>query len=1274
MDFERAKKARTAARSWVSRTSNSILTLLKEPDSKERQASLTVQVKDFTKYLDRLEEAQTSLEFEVKEEELEDILNDAEDYKQRVIYPVQVKLETISASQSACVSESSISSNVEAKLPKLELPSFKGDVRTWTSFWEQFDAAVNQKEIPEITKFSYLKSLLKEEAKSAISGLPLTAANYQAAVDLLQERFGRPEKIIFHHVQDLLALQVAATPTVKQLWVFYNDLKAHVRSLEALGIDATRYGVILTPLILHRLPADLRMEWAREGDKRESDVDYLMTFLKTEIERRERSQVYADGDSSTSPPTGAALHTSERGGRKPPMDVFCVCGKCAYLTRCQAWKKLTFEERKAKLTALHRCVKCLKKSTKAAPHTFKDCKGTCKSCKGAHSVALCPELIAKDKQPDPVLASTSVSHTDVLLQTVKVPVKGKKGKIDAVILFDTGSNRSYVSQDFVNKVGPEWVEARELSYASFGTSTASPSENVNIYNLCLQGRNEDIFVNATCINTICSPLSQPKVPSHLLSKIANDVISIPAGKKIKIDILIGLDSYWRLMSGKMLFLSPELVAQRSALGWVVSGCVPSPGVGVNTPSHQLFCQTSVSDCQVFWDLDLIGIKETEFDSERRDPTLERFEEQIERVGDRYSVGLPWKEHSKHRLVNNKANAMKRLCSLSARLDKDEQLKQSYNAYFHDMLNEGVIEEVPLGNECSDDNPVFYLPHHPVMKESSVSTKVRPVFDASAKGYNRVSLNDCMDAGPNYLPDLPALLIRFRRWQYALSADIKKAFLQVAVHQADRDVHRFLWDVNGQVRDMRFTRVPFGNKGSPFLLMATIKHHLSLMEPSPAVSELSDNLYMDDFLSGADTESDAKVLFSDAQRIMHAAGMTLTKWGSNSQSIHTILGSEPSCAEPIGVLGMKWTQSGDYFSFSGPEPPKDICVTKRVVLSMISRLFDPLGLLLPFTIKAKCLFQSIWRLQADWDEVLSDVLRDAFTKWLEELKILKAWQVPRRFFSFLWSEKPQLVIHGFGDASQQAYGACVYLLAVHSDGSCETSIVMSRARVAPLKTVSLPRLELLAALLCARLVTYVREALRLPTQQKVHCWTDSEITLAWVQKDPSAWKLFVSNRVAAIQQLTHPSCWHHCPGKQNPADLLTRGISAMELKNSRLWLQGPVELMTAPIDNLSVKETVEEARSTTTCTAISGQVRIPVMDVTRYSTLVKAIRVTAWVLRFVKILKGNQIKGELSFQEMTESKLLLLRETQECHYGAEIKALASDKVIGQSSPIAKLSPF
>ena len=106
MDFERAKKARTAARSWVSRTSNSILTLLKEPDSKERQASLTVQVKDFTKYLDRLEEAQTSLEFEVKEEELKDILNDAEDYKQRVIYPVQVKLETISASQSVCVCQS----------------------------------------------------------------------------------------------------------------------------------------------------------------------------------------------------------------------------------------------------------------------------------------------------------------------------------------------------------------------------------------------------------------------------------------------------------------------------------------------------------------------------------------------------------------------------------------------------------------------------------------------------------------------------------------------------------------------------------------------------------------------------------------------------------------------------------------------------------------------------------------------------------------------------------------------------------------------------------------------------------------------------------------------------------------------------------------------------------------------------------------------------------------------------------------------------------------
>ena len=129
---------------------------------------------------------------------------------------------------------------------------------------------------------------------------------------------------------------------------------------------------------------------------------------------------------------------------------------------------------------------------------FKTCAGNCKHCQGKHSVALCPELI-KDKRIEHTFTTTCVSHTDVLLQTVKVPVKGKKRVVDAIILFDTGSNRTYVSQNFVDKVSPEWIEKQQLSYSSFGAESSSPTENVNIYNMCLQGEKGECSVSATCI-------------------------------------------------------------------------------------------------------------------------------------------------------------------------------------------------------------------------------------------------------------------------------------------------------------------------------------------------------------------------------------------------------------------------------------------------------------------------------------------------------------------------------------------------------------------------------------------------------------------------------------------------------------------------------------------------------------------------------------------------------------------------------------------------------
>ena len=258
------------------------------------------------------------------------------------------------------------------------------------------------------------------------------------------------------------------------------------------------------------------------------------------------------------------------------------------------------------------------------------------------------------------------------------------------------------------------------------------------------------------------------------------------------------------------------------------------------------------------------------------------------------------------------------------------------------------------------------------------------------------------------------------------------------------------------------------------------------------------------------------MFGEAYSIMLKASMVLSKCSSNSQVVSSLMlreyGVKYSELEAVKILGFKWVSQLDYFSFEGMEVPPDVITTKRVVLSMLARLYDPLGFLTPFTMFAKLLMQEIWLLGVDWDEGVPEQLHNQFVAWLNGLTHIKEWGIPRCYTGGPWKALRGIELHAFGDASEKGYGAAVYIRIPQGDGSFEVSLVVARGKVAPLKRVTLPRLELLGALLCARLVIFVSSALRLP-DVRYKCWTDSTVALAWVQGDSSKWKPFVANRVA-----------------------------------------------------------------------------------------------------------------------------------------------------------------
>ena len=300
--------------------------------------------------------------------------------------------------ESVLSSQSTSRRNV--KLPKLELPKFSGNVVEWPIFWDNFKAIVHESDLPPVSKFAYLQALLEGDAKACIQGLSPTARHYEIACDLLKERYGRTDKIIFAHIQGLLNLSPPNPKgrlTVPILWKMQDELLAHVRSLEALGITWDKYGLFLTPVILSRLPQDLRMEWAREGEGKESDLQFLLEFLKKELQRRERSDVFKevssvseadkksfvpDKRSSKSVPSVSALQSVSKGSGALGNCVFC--GKSHMSEKCWDILRLPLSELHKAILEAKVCFRCLDRN-----HFARMCKAKCSYCKGKHHQLCC---------------------------------------------------------------------------------------------------------------------------------------------------------------------------------------------------------------------------------------------------------------------------------------------------------------------------------------------------------------------------------------------------------------------------------------------------------------------------------------------------------------------------------------------------------------------------------------------------------------------------------------------------------------------------------------------------------------------------------------------------------------------------------------------------------------------------------------------------------------------------------------------------------------------
>ena len=677
----------------------------------------------------------------------------------------------------------------------------------------------------------------------------------------------------------------------------------------------------------------------------------------------------------------------------------------------------------------------------------------------------------------------------------------------------------------------------------------------------------------------------------------------------EVDILIGSDHYWKIVTGKSKKGESGPTAIQTKLGWVFSGPTGEGSPNVIYTSnlatiHTLKCASEEVECKndalvqelkKFWDLETLGIQPQ--------CVYEEFVESIKCKDNYYEVNLPWKpDHAE--LPDNYDLSKKRLHGLLKRLRNEPEVLKEYDNVIRDQLNKGIVEFASEPNE--DVKGVHYIPHHALIRQDKATTKLRVVYDASARSRGP-SLDDCLYSGPPLTQNIVDIMLRLRAHKVALTGYIEKAFLVIHVAESDRDALRFLWvdDINSpnpKIIPLRFTRVVFGVSSRPFLLNATVKHHVEQhKEKDPNfVETIPNSIYVDDLADRAQT----------------------------------------------------------------------VEATKRNVISVTSKIYDPMGFISPLSINFKLLFQELCEAKGDWDHPLEGTLKRTWQKLVDNLQEVHPVVIPRCYLTGIQEQVVSYELHGFCDASIKAYAAVVYLRII-TPTTRYVRLVTSKARVAPLTKQTIPRLELLSALVLARLMSVTEKALKsVIVISKVKCWTDSKVALYWITQQEKKWKQYVQSRVEEIRRLVPVEYWNHCSGVENPADISSRGILPTHLALSELWWSGPdwlastenpakenvnIEFMPDECRNeMKVKDQRALNKETVSALIVHGSKNSlsNIINCKDCSSLDRLLRVTAIVLKFIKMLK-SRVKGEhppitadVTTSDIELAQILWIKELQD----------------------------
>ena len=921
------------------------------------------------------------------------------------------------------------------------------------------------------------------------------------------------------------------------------------------------------------------------------------------------------------------------------------------------------------------------------------------------------------------------------------------------VLLDSGAQLTLIRRNVVNRLGLAGKNCRiAIQTAGGGETPVTREKEIHIQLQSKHGNYVTPPIRAVTVQCCMEPIAKITLNPREIPHLKNFEFTeqYPQEKDGIIDIILDTNACLELSNGPVykggtlnsakaidtklgLVLGGAYVTPKGAdlddNGAVLRSHPPRkrlrpqfPKVPQGIVSYTAPTAVSIPNFETFWNLETLGILDaTESSLSAEDERANKMMDELTSYDPRkkrFFTGLLWKADPVKSLDSN-YNTARRVAEAAKSRSLRSNTELKINEAFNSQIDAGYAELIPKP-EMKPQHPTYYIPTLPVYKPTSLTTKVRIVMNASSKCRSTgMSLNDCLYQGPTLLPDLVKLLLQFRCHKYVVVTDLSRMFWQLFLDKtSDMDCLRFLWQekANAEFSHYRAKTLTFGVISSPFQAMWAVHKLCDMFEKEfpIAAQMIKKTLYMDDTSLWSNSIEEGAALAKDAEEIFLRASMQPHKWNTNEPRILSAAGiatEHHAGSEVHKVLGVQWNVSDDTIQFNFDNVVTENRVeTKRTLIQQAASIFDPLGLISPFTLKAKMLFQQCWKEGLDWDKPLTAGIAKEWAQWQNEVLQLPHLVQPRLIAcaASLADEQVQLAV--FTDASALAYGACVYLIF-----KGESKLLFSKTRVAPVKQtksdqpqLTIARLELLAAMIGTRVAEYVVKCLEDYSLSKVLYFTDSMITLWRIRNGPAKYKTWVANRVAEITFRSKADQWHFVPGQLNPADLASRGAGATELKQNTLWWSGPA-FLTRPQANwpaeiaLSrnqafdqneidrIEQTVAAEKKVTAATvaaaAVKARSHLSMAQLEqKTSSWGKLTRVTAYVFRFLcrkcprlallPLLAASSARGVIRCEELKAAQLYWVRVAQRATYADQIKTPTHGEqwLVKNDCPIKAMGSF